>query len=253
MLHLLPPRAPKSLNPILAPADATPVRKIPLNRVPFVPNNEPLLGILDKFQEGRSHMAIVSRFSVERAASVKKAVKRGLTQRLRDRVLMGDSDSSCSSDEEEGHSMTFQRKKRSKKLKRSSSDADETLKDDASAEGERDGGSPSGKGTRGRRSRKHVDIEMGVVEDEATTSKKRGLALPKVGGWGRWEQSMPADAVLTKEGVEEFLQSVDPAVMPLGIITLEDVLEGICPFFVTFALALVLTDHYRRAYRRRDL
>ena len=73
---------------------------------------------------------------------------------------------------------------------------------------------------------KHVDIEMGVVEDEATTSKKRGLALPKVGGWGRWEQSMPADAVLTKEGVDEFLQSVDPAVMPLGIITLEDVLEG---------------------------
>ena len=67
-------------------ADATPVRKIPLNKVPFVPNNEPLLGILDKFQEGRSHMAIVSRFSVERAASVKKAVKRGLTQRLLDSV-----------------------------------------------------------------------------------------------------------------------------------------------------------------------
>ena len=59
------------------------MRKIPLNKVPFVPNNEPLLGILDKFQEGRSHMAIVSRFSVERATSVKKAVKRGLTQRLR--------------------------------------------------------------------------------------------------------------------------------------------------------------------------
>ena len=35
------------------------MRKIPLNKVPFVPNNEPLLGILDKFQEGRSHMAIV--------------------------------------------------------------------------------------------------------------------------------------------------------------------------------------------------
>jgi len=46
--------------------DATPLRNIPLNKVPFVPNNEPLLGILDKFQEGRSHMAIVSRFSVEK-------------------------------------------------------------------------------------------------------------------------------------------------------------------------------------------
>lgn len=47
-------------------ADAVPLRKIPLNKVPFVPNNEPLLGILDKFQEGRSHMAIVSRFSVDK-------------------------------------------------------------------------------------------------------------------------------------------------------------------------------------------
>lgn len=48
------------------PADATPIRRMPLNKVPFIPNNEPLLGILDKFQEGRSHMAIVSRFSVEK-------------------------------------------------------------------------------------------------------------------------------------------------------------------------------------------
>ena len=64
---------------LLDPADAMPVRKIPLNKVPIVPHNEPLLGILDKFQEGRSHMAIVSRFSAERAQSVKKAVKPGLT------------------------------------------------------------------------------------------------------------------------------------------------------------------------------
>ncbi|KAG6809605.1 hypothetical protein H0H92_015584, partial [Tricholoma furcatifolium] len=70
---------------LLDPKDATPLRKIPLNKVPFVPNNEPLLGILDKFQEGRSHMAIVSRFSVDKAMSVKKAAKRSLTQRLRER------------------------------------------------------------------------------------------------------------------------------------------------------------------------
>jgi metal transporter CNNM len=50
-------------------SDATPLRNIPLNKVPFVPNNEPLLGILDKFQEGTSHMAIVSRFSVEKVLS----------------------------------------------------------------------------------------------------------------------------------------------------------------------------------------
>ncbi|KAF7302824.1 CNNM transmembrane domain-containing protein [Mycena kentingensis (nom. inval.)] len=69
---------------LLDPKDAIPLRKIPLNKVPFIPNNEPLLGLLDKFQEGRSHMAI--------AASVKHAVKRGFAQRLRERVGMGDSD-----------------------------------------------------------------------------------------------------------------------------------------------------------------
>lgn len=48
--------------------DATPLRKIQLNKVPFVPNNEPLLGMLDKFQEGRSHIAVVSRYSVEKVS-----------------------------------------------------------------------------------------------------------------------------------------------------------------------------------------
>lgn len=81
--------------------DATPIRSLQLNKVPFVPNNEPLLGILDKFQEGRSHMAIVSRLSVDKAKSVKKAVKRGLTQRLKERVGMGESSSSESSDSED--------------------------------------------------------------------------------------------------------------------------------------------------------
>ncbi|KAI0665573.1 hypothetical protein C8Q78DRAFT_986223 [Trametes maxima] len=210
---------------LLDPNDAVPVRKIPLNKVPYVPNNEPLLGILDKFQEGRSHMAIVSRFSVERAASVKKAVKRGLTQRLLDRVGMGDSDSSSEDEDEDDGS---QGKKRQKKPKRSSSDNDRTLKDDVSADADVDDSPKTGGSKRGRkRSRRKplADVEMGVVEDEEPGAKKHGLALPKVGGWSRWEQSMPADAVLTKEGVEEFLQSVDPAVMPLGIITLEDVLE----------------------------
>ena len=33
---------------------------------------------------------------------------------------------------------------------------------------------------------------------------------------------------LTTETLPKFLQLLDPAVMPLGIITLEDVLEGTC-------------------------
>jgi metal transporter CNNM len=55
---------------LLDPKDAIPLRKIPLNKVPFIPNNEPLLGLLDKFQEGRSHMAIVSRFSMDKVGVV---------------------------------------------------------------------------------------------------------------------------------------------------------------------------------------
>ncbi|RDB21713.1 hypothetical protein Hypma_011126 [Hypsizygus marmoreus] len=220
---------------LLDPKDATPLRKIPLNKVPFVPNNEPLLGILDKFQEGRSHMAIVSRFSVEKAASVKKAVKRGLTQRLRERVGMGDSDSS---DEEKEVS--------DDKGSPVSKDSEEaTLPGDAvlekyHAQGNRNRATPprlSKKGFRGSgrgsRSASGRDIEMGVIIDEdgeqVEMKKKTGFQLPKAAAsmtsMSMLEQSMPADAVLAKEGAEEFLQNFDPAVMPLGIITLEDVLE----------------------------
>ncbi|KAJ7251818.1 hypothetical protein B0H12DRAFT_635449 [Mycena haematopus] len=39
---------------LLDPKDAVPLRSVPLNVVSFVPNNQSLLGILDKFQEGRS-------------------------------------------------------------------------------------------------------------------------------------------------------------------------------------------------------
>ena len=73
-------------------AEATPLRSIPLNKVPSVPFDEPLLGILDTFQEGRSHMAIVSLFSKGRAASVKDAVKTGLTRRFLNRVGLGEDD-----------------------------------------------------------------------------------------------------------------------------------------------------------------
>lgn len=78
------------LTPDLAFLEATPLRSIPLNKVPSVPFDEPLLGILDRFQEGRSHMAIVSLFSKGRAASVKEAVKMGLTRRFLNRVGLGE-------------------------------------------------------------------------------------------------------------------------------------------------------------------
>ncbi|CCL98475.1 uncharacterized protein FIBRA_00473 [Fibroporia radiculosa] len=235
---------------LLDPKDATPIRKIPLNKVPLVPFNESLLGILDKFQEGRSHMAIVSRFSVDRAASVKQIVKRGLTQRLREAMMDSDSDTDTSSDEAEGSSS--HPKKWKDHLKRKCSDRDDessenegTLRESSPADGSDDGNTlPSGSGTKKRRrpftsrvrrkdknsQAKDVDLEMGLVQDKAkeevegAKSILPNLALPRMGFWGR-EQDVPADAVLSTEGVEELLQSVDPSIMPLGIITLEDVLE----------------------------
>ena len=50
---------------LLDPEDATPLRSIPLNKVLAISFDEPLLKVLDRFQEGRSHMAIVTRLSSE--------------------------------------------------------------------------------------------------------------------------------------------------------------------------------------------
>lgn len=184
-----------------------------MNKVPFVPNNEPLLGILDRFQEGRSHMAIVSRYSVERAVSVKKAVKRGLTQRLRDRVGMGDSDSNSSSDsEDEGAESSPKRhkKKLPKKVDDSETDNETTSKN--GSEKESDGGSSHSTkkrtrfrlGHRGRSKKREVDLEMGAAESQemAPVRSRPSLTLPRA-SFGRFEQSMPADAVLTKAGADE--------------------------------------------------
>ncbi|KAH9929143.1 uncharacterized protein B0H18DRAFT_997734 [Fomitopsis serialis] len=235
---------------LLDPADATPVRKIPLNKVPIVPHNEPLLGLLDKFQEGRSHIAIVSRFSVERAQSVKKAVKQGLTQRLRSAIRDTDSEDESSSDDEAAappKRWNLRRKKSDESKSSSTGSANATtLRESSHGDGsEEEGAIPRPKkmrafGGRGRRKHKaakpeDVDLELGAVstsdgkdekkEDSKSKSRLPGLSVPPGRGfWGR-EQDMPADAVLSTENAEEFLQSVDPAVMPFGIITLEDVLE----------------------------
>ncbi|KDR71746.1 hypothetical protein GALMADRAFT_253492 [Galerina marginata CBS 339.88] len=246
---------------LLDPKDATPLRRIPLNKVPFVPNNEPLLGILDKFQEGRSHMAIVSRFSVDRAASVKQAVKRGLTQRLKKRVGMdtesdtessddGDDEKEVDKDKEKNLEGDQGEKKRGRRrlmqglIRKSSQDTQDTASDtakedtvgpDSAMQADLEKGNntvsvsrtPVEVGTGGKSPKMNETATM-VKAEEARRSRiptqfaglQFGLA-----GMSMLEQSMPADAVLAKEGAAEFLQGFEPAVMPLGIITLEDVLE----------------------------
>jgi len=158
---------------LLDPEDATPVRSIPLNKIPIVPYDEPLLGLLDRFQEGRSHMALVSRIprqqepnlqKVNEDAKEHKEAKESLTRRFLNKMHLGDSDSE-------------------------DDDASTTV-----------GG----------------DLEKG---------EKGKWAKKDAGRFGNnLEQVMPADAVLDKDGAERFLKSLEGN--PLGIITLEDVLEG---------------------------
>ncbi len=197
-----------------------------LNKVHFVPQNESLLGILDRFQEGRSHLAMVSRLSVERAHSVKKAVKKGLTQRLLGAVI-GDSSSSDSSSDDSSDDDDDK-----KTAVGTDRDHDDGARSSAKGEdAEQDEGKSSGwakKRKRGRgRGRKRKakgeadgeDLEMGKIDAEAKRESKTKSPL---------EQNMPADAVLSRENADSYLQlqGMDPAIMPLGIITLEDVLEG---------------------------
>ncbi|KAI0365675.1 DUF21-domain-containing protein [Pilatotrama ljubarskyi] len=215
---------------LLDPKDATPLRSITLNPMPCVPYNEPLLNILDKFQEGRSHMAIVSRFSVEKAKSVQQEVKKGLTQRLKDRVGMGDSsDSSSSSSDSSGDESV------ATGTGSAMSDRDATLRGE---------GTDGGKKRRSWRKRSHRKkrkskenaaeegnaksdaVEMGNMQKDSPRHGAVQSGLAKALSIGR-EQSMPDDAVLGQEQAEDFVQSMDPYVQPLGIITLEDVVEEI--------------------------
>lgn len=204
--------------------DAVPVRRMRLNRVPFVPQNEPLLGILDRFQEGRSHMAIVSRLSKEKAKSVKKAVHKNLTRRLLG-ALGGDtsSDSSDTSDDDEDEENTaVGSEKRDQSVR-------DNVEDVESESGNEDAKPDNRKWTRKqkRRFRRHAkkqeDLEKGDKKAEESRDKEKAHNPAR-------EQAMPADAVLSKENAEEYLasQAIDPSIMPLGIITLEDVLEGNC-------------------------
>jgi metal transporter CNNM len=199
-----------------------------LNKVPFVPNNEPLLGVLDKFQDGRSHMAIVSRFSVERAKSVKKAVKQSLTQRIRQTVgISDDSGSSSESEDSENENETgstgtgaSKPKHRKNTTSDGSVDQDATLRGNPTSEDGPDGDHGDGEasesdvskrrfrlrrkkdGKRRRKTRlgkrtKQEDVEMGEVSQPKDKIGSVGFGLSSK------EQITPADAVLAEESANE--------------------------------------------------
>lgn len=177
---------------------------------------------------------------------MKKAVKRGLTQRLRERVGMGDSDTS-DSDTEEGSddSRTGSGKGGKKHTKKNTKvnagtvpnqdeegkpDWDATLRGDAALpeknvpfdrnesaivdddENEVVNMKRSARGRSKRAGAKVPDVEMGMVDDKdkegkvgepVTKSRRTSFQLPMPMSISTLEQSMPADAVLGKQGAEE--------------------------------------------------
>ncbi len=182
---------------LLDPKDATPLRSIPINPIPCVPSNEPLLNILDKFQEGRSHMAIVSRFSVAKAKSVQHEVKKGLTQRLKERVI-GDSSSSESSSDDSGDETG---------PPSASGASDPTLRGDGPevVKKKRKWGRKGGKKRKGSKDTKHGgDVEKGDSAQEKDRQSAGALqtGLAKAFSIGR-EQSLPDDAVLGDDEADE--------------------------------------------------
>jgi len=162
-------------------------------------------------------MAIVTRTSVEKATSLKKAVKKSITQRIKNRVGISDSSSDNSSDEEP-------RSKRKKAMRISgrsnssedsmtgTSDRDDTVPSEATLDKEDAGRSFSFRKKR-KRSKKRVrveDVEMGTVKHKEEVESEREIqgspSQLKKGSFVQFaglEQSMPADAVLAKEGANE--------------------------------------------------
>lgn len=165
------------------------------------------------------------------ATSVKHAVKRGLTQRLRDRVGMGESDSSDEDDKTSSKKKGRQRRRRVGDIEEE--DGEATLeeggdvKDKESARQHAHRWSHRGKSRKeGRRKIQNDDNELaqsngssssspeGEIDEavqlpprEGTKSRRASFQLARAAAemtsMSMLEQSMPADAVLAKEGAKE--------------------------------------------------
>ena len=146
---------------------------------------------------------------------MKQAVKRGLTQRLRERVGMGDSDSDTESSDDEKTLANLRKKRgggrgfmKGNKNKDLEADAEDhgTIKDEGTSfESQNDD-------TGGDNENANSTVINGLLFVTDTgkkneESKKTKFQLPKVPAgmtsMSVLEQSMPADAVLAKEGAAE--------------------------------------------------
>ncbi|KAI0717180.1 hypothetical protein C8T65DRAFT_641640 [Cerioporus squamosus] len=181
---------------------------------PCVPSNEPILSLLDKFQEGRSHMAIVGRFSVEKAKSVQQEVKKGLTQRLKDRVGMGDSSDSESESDSSGSEAA--------PSTNGGSDRDATLRGDKPEGKKKHRWGKKDKKRKSKDGEGKDDVEVGNLKKEIQRQGAISSGISKALSMGR-EQSLPDDAVLGMEEADDVIYG--PVHHAARIITLEDVVE----------------------------
>lgn len=150
------------------------------------------------------------------------AVKRGLTQRLRERVGMGDSDSS---DEE-----TSENSAEEATLKEYASSEKEDLTDGVLNLVNKKRKALRGRVKGGRSRSTPQDIEMGRIggENEGGLQHEEGKksghrvgfqkAAASMASMSMLEQSMPADAVLAKEGAKEVCSLIRCSVLRLTIV-----------------------------------
>ncbi|AAW46675.1 conserved hypothetical protein [Cryptococcus deneoformans JEC21] len=220
---------------LLDPEDATPLASIPINAIPSIPFDEPLTNMLNVFQEGRSHMAIVSRrvrrvgpVDPEDAQSAMTAAAGGLRQRFFRRVAgisgnrsFSDGDSSASGEEDlekgEGGKKKKRRRKNAEKHDRAGSCSSDNHTIVRPISSDDDGFTEADEIKRMAKEQQEAEMKQQRGKDSKKGSLVQAAKLTQL------EQSVPADAQLSNDAVENFFDGLEGA--PLGIITLEDVLE----------------------------
>lgn len=194
---------------LLDPEDATPLATIPINAMPSVPFDEPLTNMLNVFQEGRSHMAIVSRRprrienDPEDAESVMTAAAGGLRQRFMRKVAeishggkssssgseSGTDGSDADTDVERGEKDHDKNKDKDKKKRR---------KDRRKSSIKSEGGPSS--------SQTSPTSTVGPTPAEtykAQTEQKKKSAIAQAAKLTQLEQTVPSDAQMPPEMVDK--------------------------------------------------
>jgi metal transporter CNNM len=185
---------------LLDPEDATPLATIPINAIPSVPFDEPLTNMLNVFQEGRSHMAIVSRRprrienDVEDAESVMTAAAGGLRQRFMRKVAeishgknsSGSEGGNTSGSDSDTDVEKAEKEKNNRKKSRTKSEA----------KSERTASSPSS------------TLGPSAAEQIKTEHKKKSSGIAQAAKLTQLEQTVPADAQMAPEMVDKVSESL---------------------------------------------